>query len=123
MTVLLDDLLVRLNAAIDDRNRRIDAFVAAGRLDRERALTLKVRPGMATAELIRSDNWPASFVDAVKSSHVMENSQTILELAKFVKDPTPTIQQLCHGCAALKSATRVGVRTIDLAHLLARSAV
>lgn len=124
MTLLLEDLLARLNAAIEARNARIDVAVTGGRLDREVAVTLKVRPGMATGDLIRSERWPDSFVEAVKGSYVQESPQTILELAKFVKEPTATIQQLCHGCENARGAKRpVVVRTLDLAHLLARSAV
>lgn len=119
--LLLTDLLTRLNAAIDEWNRRVDARVLSGRLDAGSAAALKVRPGMATAELVSAERWPDSFVQAAKSSHVQENSQTIVELAKFVKHPTPTIQQMRYGCE--QTTGRVVVRTLDLAHLLARSAV
>ncbi len=78
----LQTLLNRLNARIADHNAKVEKAVEDGKIAPGDVLALKLRPGIATAELVGRESWPLDFSDAVGHLHIRESPVEILRLEK-----------------------------------------
>lgn len=115
------DLLTLLNTEIDRYNADLAEAVEAGEVDADTAAVLKVQAGSATVAMVIAEDRPEAFMRAVEACVSEERPQEIMRLAKSCHEPTATTKAIHRGCGNAKGMYPVLVRTIDLAHLMARA--